>query len=633
MPLFGGGSLFANNNANNQTNSLFGPVPANNNLHPPHRSLFGSDPPPPYEPPPDPAIMTVQQMDALMEPPITDEERDHIVRSIKEIALPAHFYHGNAMGELSRLSKSYPGSRPEMFTDLTGSRREGVIVRHLVKRHWERLGLWNPKWGFAGRDFNSADDYKRWTWWWQAVGEADDLSQLHQKAADLVSRALRLRRNLRRGEHVPDLPRSPPLPGATAAEGEAFLISRPWFVFGLEVAEEKRRRQRLPIDDQNRYPFLPIRQVMEWWEQRGDWRDTYYWVGTVTSWKWRHESPSPEPEDLAPIRRMRDTPLDAASNMGFSRSEIDELEAIELPKLQQPEGTWLHDDEDDEAFLRHFPGEVFDRDARSKKRRDQERMRAVAEGREPPKPYFLNPWFGPPLPSGSLFGSRQELGGQGARPEELVEVSQEPRDDAAEPPQDIALPPPQRQRRPRQRLLQDAVDEIQINNQPLAPLRRSSRVAGTKRAAEPEPSQIDRNKRFKSGNAPLGITRNHIPIQAPSKEKPKSQPKRGRGRPRKETGPTVRSTVVEKEPPSTTATVLEPGTTRRSIPARAPPKEKSQSQPKRGRGRPRKEGSMRSAVEKKTARRNPRAGTQNARMKEPDTTGVPRRRGRPRKGT
>ena len=42
----------------------------------------------------------------------------------------------------------------------------------------------------------------------------------------------------------------------------------------------------------------------------------------VPGWKWRHESPSPEPEDLTPLNTM---------DMEFTPSEVDALEAIPAP--------------------------------------------------------------------------------------------------------------------------------------------------------------------------------------------------------------------------------------------------------------------------------------------------------------
>jgi len=43
-------------------------------------------------------------------------------------------------------------------------------------------------------------------------------------------------------------------------------------------------------------------EVIHKWKERSDWRDK----APQVSWKWRHESPSPEPEDLAQYNAIDD---------------------------------------------------------------------------------------------------------------------------------------------------------------------------------------------------------------------------------------------------------------------------------------------------------------------------------------
>ena len=121
-----------------------------------------------------------------------------------------------------------------------------------------------------------------------------------------MARAVRLRQNLRRGETAPVLPRSHLKSSDSPSQAESFLISRPWVVFQIEVAEEGARYRRLSPDDRRLYPHAPREEVVKWWKERGDWRDAFNrWltdgsrqlVESVNAWKWRHESPSPEPED------------------------------------------------------------------------------------------------------------------------------------------------------------------------------------------------------------------------------------------------------------------------------------------------------------------------------------------------
>lgn len=588
-------------------------IAANDNL----RSLrrFERDDPPPYVssteseeldpadliPPPRGRPMP-EELKAIMERPFDDDELNDIAFSLENIVYPDWIYYKEAWSEDYRLDMGCRGPLPQMFRGMNGSRREGVIVRHNVKRRWEKLGVWNPEWGFAGRKMQPEDYARMWKWTWQQHDRPDGYNPI---ARDLVARALRLRRNLRRGEHAPMLPRSHPGQDTTVAQAEAFLISRPWFIFAVESAEEWARYYRLSIEDRRRYPYSSRSQVIKWWRERGDWRDEFNRKGSVTAWKWRHESPSPEPEDLTPVGNMQDSPLGVAEEMGFTPSEIDELETIELPESEQPEGFWALDEQ---ALPPFFPGQRQDADARITKQwkeRMEENEKAKAEGREPPfkwgvERFNLGPLFG---------GSPQAVQHKESSPGEH-EASIELQEDASEPQREAACPPPQKRRRLHRHQTRDGVDGAQDQDQPLSPpSRRSARIAGMKRPAEPPPSQTAPNKRPRRGAAPEATasaarptsqetrrTRTRlVPTRPPPKEKTETQPKRGPGRPRKERMGT-------------------------------------ETQPKRGRGRPKKNGlSMRSAVRKRPARTPAPAEAGSGSVVGTNVPGVPRRRGRPRK--
>jgi hypothetical protein len=417
------------------------------------------------------------------------------------------------------------------------------------------------------------DNAYGWKWRWEQQTADDSESAGH---AQLVARAVRLRQNLRRGENAPVLPRSCLKQDATASQAESFIISRPWFIFQIELAEEWTRYRRLSVGEQRRYPYSARKQVIKWWKERGDWREEFDRMNLVTSWKWRHESPSPEPEDLTHINSMKDSPLDT-TDMDFTPSEIDDLETIELPSSEQPKGFWTI-------------------------------MRKVSGLRAPFPGQLLEPFQPPPQPPGSLLyappGSLppkrsifqktpSEEGHDETLSKEYEDSPQELEQNAPEPQRDTASPPPQKPRRQRRRQLQDGMDSAQDRDQPPPLPRRSARIAGMKRAAEPPPSQAASNK------------------------KP-----RGRAAP-KAAAPATRSTTQETR-------CRKP----RPVPARLPPKIKTETRPYRGRGRPRKGNgpSTRPVVTKKNAARTPAlAGAGSGGAAASSTPAVPRRRGRPRK--
>ena len=92
-----------------------------------------------------------KKLKAIIKRPLNDDELDNIIHSMRKIVRPNYFYYRETKREKRRLNSHGCGPRPEMFRKLNGVRRKGVIVRYNVKRCWEKLGVWNPEWGFAGR--------------------------------------------------------------------------------------------------------------------------------------------------------------------------------------------------------------------------------------------------------------------------------------------------------------------------------------------------------------------------------------------------------------------------------------------------------------------------------------------------
>ena len=396
----------------------------------------------------------------------------------------------------------------ESFTRDSGLKRRGVIVRHNVKRRWEKLGVWNPEWGFAGRNAKPRDEVAKWVWPWQPDNAADDFKRACQDAGDLVLRVLHLRRNLRRGEHAPVIPQSCPGRDVTASQAEAFLISRPWFIYQIEVGEEKARYNCLSAEDQIRYSYSAEREVIKWWKERGDFRDM---SSLMTSWKWRHESPSPEPEDITPIHDMKESAMEAATDMHFTPSEIDDFETIELPESEQPEHFWVILDGSLPSF---FPGQMSDirgRNRKAEKERQERIEKARAEGRELPEDPITKKFLEEFMPwhkSGrGMFASPPES----YKPVIFTEAQ------AAEfERQHDIFRPPQSKRRVRQRWLEQGGRGAEGQQEEVCrpSPRRSARIAGMKRAADPLPQQAAPNKRLRS--APTGSEPTAPPAVVPT---------------------------------------------------------------------------------------------------------------------
>lgn len=478
---------------------------------------FDRDEPPPYasstESPVDPQYpipsmptpkgfseLPATLVDILNEP-LTDQEIDDYVDtrpwSSPSIMGPADVYRLEAQ-VVNDCEDLYCNP---VFSGLAGTRRRGVLVRHCLKRRWEKLGVWNPDWGFAGRHANANDEGRKWRWKWESQ---DDAADVEAARVQLVRRVLRQRQNLRRGESVPVIPHSHLEEGATAEQAESFITTRPWFMFQIEIEEERLRYGRLASEEGHDYDIFPgtaEKQVIERWKQRGDWRPEFDRIRyqCVPSWKWRHESASPEPEDLSQLQRPAPwkSPVDyiwpqnsGLDTVDFTPSEIDALETIE--KFHE------HPGEEPESFWRihvrsgdlppDFPGQTDEPIEMIERRR--RRLLGLPSPTPPPQETEESRLF---RERGSLFDGgwfndrgwiNDKEGPIGCGEEHYEASPQEPEEPPAGPSED----------RPRSRRSQNQI--------PLSPpqsgLRRSARIATMKRKAEPEHSQAAPNKKIKT---------------------------------------------------------------------------------------------------------------------------------------
>lgn len=215
-----------------------------------------------------------------------------------------------------------------------GRERVNIIARRNIRRRWQKLGVWNPEWGIPGRANGPKpnDDTCTWEWRWQSGDAAaewrDGLNPQHP-----ITRALRLRQGLFRSEHSPVLPRSHLEADTSVSQAESFVTSRPWFMFALEISENHQRYSRLPF--KAKQIWRSSKSITELWKERGDWKTEWRTRSgeTLIGWKWRHESPSPEPEDLSTLEDL--------ATLELTPSEADALEAVPPPSPDTPRPTYV----------------------------------------------------------------------------------------------------------------------------------------------------------------------------------------------------------------------------------------------------------------------------------------------------
>ncbi|CAH0046459.1 unnamed protein product [Clonostachys solani] len=189
-----------------------------------------------------------------------------------------------------------------------------VIIRHYIKKRWERLGVWNPLWGIPGRvNQRDIDNPATWTWKWERRHPESDPNHP-------LRRTIRLRQGLRRAESGPVPLRGDLASDDSPEEAEDFLLSRPFSVWRLEGHEEYQRMLRGYDTDWDIANILWGR-----WEQRHDWKEEWYDSDlqghAILGWTWPHENPFSE------VPRYDE--LNSIDDIEFTPSEADALEAID----------------------------------------------------------------------------------------------------------------------------------------------------------------------------------------------------------------------------------------------------------------------------------------------------------------
>ena len=291
------------------------------------------EPPPPYSPatitePPSPYFppqRSSHEYNELVNRPLDNEELYWFRSSFDGYSAAARFLEESGQERdriIDKLRDRDEHNRvvyrgPDLF-GRPGSQRLDIMVRNSIRKRWQRLGVWNPEWGIPAADITID-----WEWEWVKPTQVPVSLELtpHEEAKDkwpsrdeegANARAIRqfLESKGQWGERYgPALAENHQDAEVDVDPREALITTRPWFRWKLEVAEEARRLargRRFTLRGETAWENAKAR-----WEAQGDWKDN--WRNTP-GWKWRHESPSPEPED--------------PNDMDFSPSEIDALDAI-----------------------------------------------------------------------------------------------------------------------------------------------------------------------------------------------------------------------------------------------------------------------------------------------------------------
>lgn len=249
-------------------------------------------------------------LDGLLRKPLSDQEIE-VIQSHMSINQPFHRYSAEQRQESERISRAWKrGDEQSRAKNLTMR----IMIRHTIKKRWTCLGVWDPKTGVPDGVFWGP---RSWPWWDSALEYKENpegcairlyLQRKRSREDNLALQAL--------GDHG--------LANVQSDDGGSPIASRPWFVWEMDVAEEQAKLLRNPkMSFDEAYELARASVTTKWqdlWKE--SWSDKISRDGSgvwthYPGWKWRHESPSPEPPD--------------PNDMEFTPSEVDALEAISHP--------------------------------------------------------------------------------------------------------------------------------------------------------------------------------------------------------------------------------------------------------------------------------------------------------------
>ncbi|KAJ2893219.1 hypothetical protein MKZ38_008909 [Zalerion maritima] len=174
---------------------------------------------------------------------------------------------------------------------LTSDLHFAIAVRHIIKQRWQKLGVWNSEWDIP-EEVKILPNMRQWRWSWQRheVKSKNSFDDRRDEDHPNYRAAQTWRDQLRDRGRLP--PRSKlSAEGISAQQAEAWLISRPWYLYLLEAEDESVRQDRIRAGQyQDFYEQDHDKVVKERWAEKGEWAREW---GSMLGWTWLHESPLP----------------------------------------------------------------------------------------------------------------------------------------------------------------------------------------------------------------------------------------------------------------------------------------------------------------------------------------------------
>ncbi|PHH54667.1 hypothetical protein CFIMG_004545RAa [Ceratocystis fimbriata CBS 114723] len=273
------------------------------------------------------AAMAKEAYKDIIDKPLTMAKWVSLIDKIQYA--PGYRYQNEAKHETERLEKwlmsdaaSLETKKAFLRSDI-GHIRMAIVVRHLIRVRWSKLGVWNPIWGCPdGPNDEYKDQLSFWTWPWDGTIDApgwenengeiispdniypEDVVELN--ASHPIARLIDMRLDQRRGDPVLHEVMMPPDEKSSMEYRMRFVISRPWMHFNMDrVAEEVRIKERLNKKQPNLCRDLAVddKDIRDWMKANGEWSQSWD-ARSLIGWTWPGEASVGAFEDLDTINSM-----------------------------------------------------------------------------------------------------------------------------------------------------------------------------------------------------------------------------------------------------------------------------------------------------------------------------------------
>lgn len=292
----------------------------------------------------------------LLDVPLSDEEVAVVFEKLLNLVKPKFRFNLECGVEAGRIQHVLASNGPNAKTirkwwdEQATDEERTVAPMEFVKWRWQQLGVWDPAWdmslplpkpGLRKVQFSKLGE--GWDWKWNEHIKPNAMSE-----REILRQLVDARRHFTYGEHRPLGARSILTENSTRGHALSYLSSRPWLIHHLEEQEDCVRLGRLTREDQRKIKSHTAERVHRRWVALGIWDRNWESFhnpkdGNVfPGWRWRSESPEPDPQLMCQLLRLATTTPEADLPPPPPKKRMPEGDITwRLPKISSSDDTYV----------------------------------------------------------------------------------------------------------------------------------------------------------------------------------------------------------------------------------------------------------------------------------------------------